>query len=106
MSLEEGARRKDEVLTSSTSLCPSGFFVRSSFFSKNPWGRAGVAPPLGLLHVARRGHPQGSTRAEEGEAVLLALTRYSFPVWFTQHCPPLAPASPGGPPLLLSPTDE
>ena len=43
----------------------------------------GVASPLGLLHVARRGHPQGSTPgwggARSARAVLLAPHPFFFP---------------------------
>lgn len=54
------------------------------FLFQNPGGEgARFASPLGLLHVARRGHPQGSTRAEEGRGRLErsspSLTLFSFP---------------------------
>ena len=84
-------------------------------FPKPCGGGARSAPPSGLLHVAGRGHPPGSSRAEEGRGRLerssSSCTRFSFPGL-------VCPAPRSSLPLLLagplwlsafpacSPTDE
>ena len=97
---------------------PPSFRGRCSqqFLFQNPAGEgARPASPSGLLHVAGRGHPQGSARAEERRGRLerssSSRTRFSFPGL-------VYPAPYSSPPLLLaaplwlsafpacSPTDE
>ena len=75
---------------------PPSFRGRCSqqFLFQNPAGEgARPASPSGLLHVAGRGHPQGSARAEEWRGRLerssSSRTRFFFfRVWFTQRRTP------------------
>lgn len=81
-------------------LCPQQFLFQ------NPWrgrgGARGLPLPWGFSTWLTVGTRRGPPRAEEGRGGPPRPSPvFLFPVWFTQHCPPLAPASPGGPPLLL-----
>ena len=79
-----GQGGRTRVLTPPLHL-PLSFRVHCSqqFLFQIPGVGVGVASPLGLLHVARRGHPQGSTPGRGGarsaRAVLLAPHPFFFP---------------------------
>ena len=79
-----GQGGRTRVLTPpSTSLCPSGFIVPSSFFSKSlGWGW-GLPLPWGFSTWLAVGTRRGPPRAEEGRGPLerssSPLTRFSFP---------------------------